>query len=140
MTLPSPPAPSSCDPLTLGEWQARVDAWIQQFKEGYFPPLLNFARLVEETGELSRALSHQLGLKKPKPGEPLGSVEEELADILFVLTCMANQLGLDLTTAAHAVLDKIERRDRTRWTLKTPDPGDTPTSDSPTHPSPPPKP
>jgi NTP pyrophosphatase (non-canonical NTP hydrolase) len=123
MEEPHSPPP----PLPLREWQDRVDAWIGQFKEGYFPPFVNFARLVEEVGELSRALSHHLGAKRPKPGEALGSVEEELADILFVLTCLSNQLGVDLTAAAHKTLNKIERRDRSRWTLKVPDP----TSDAP---------
>jgi NTP pyrophosphatase (non-canonical NTP hydrolase) len=124
MEPPSHPTlpPFTHDPLALDSWQRRVDAWIQQFKEGYFPPFINLARLIEEVGELSRALSHHLGAKKPKPGEPLGSIEEEIADILFVLTCLSNQLGVDMTRAAHNTLDKIERRDRSRWTLKVPDP------------------
>lgn len=104
--------------LTLRGFQAAVDAWIGQFEEGYFPALVNLARLTEEVGELARALSHHEGVKKPKAGEGLGSVEEELSDILFVLVCLANPLGIDLERGARRMLEKIERRDRTRWTLK----------------------
>lgn len=107
--------------MELKTLQARVDAWISQFEEGYFPPLVNLARLMEESGELSRAISHHHGHKKPKKGEAMGSIEEELGDVLFVLTCLANQLDIDLEASMNGVLDKIERRDRGRWTLKEPD-------------------
>lgn len=104
--------------LTLKELQGRVHAWISQFEEGYFPPLANLARLTEEVGELSRAVSHHDGFKKPKKNEALGDIGEEIADIVFVLICLANQLDIDLETQMLAMLRKIDVRDTERWTLK----------------------
>ncbi len=101
-------------------WQEDVDRYISQFKEGYFPPLENLARLTEEVGELARELSHLFGSKKKKPSEPEGSVLEELGDILFVLTCLANQLNLRLDDAAAHTLAKYNIRDAERWSRKTP--------------------
>lgn len=105
--------------LTFDEAQKRVDAWISQFEEGYFPPLVQIARLTEELGELSRAISHETGVKKPKAGENAGSVEEELGDMLFVLTCLANARGISLAEVFSRTLAKIDARDTTRWTLKS---------------------
>ncbi|MER3480136.1 MAG: transcriptional regulator [Meiothermus sp.] len=104
--------------MTLREAQSRVDAWISQFEEGYFPHLLNLARLTEEVGEVARVVSHQMG-KKPKPGEDLGDLGLELADILFVLICMANRDGIDLEEKFEQVLEKYRIRDSERWTRKT---------------------
>lgn len=106
------------EPLLLSDAQKRVDEWISQFEEGYFPPMVQIARLVEELGELSRALCHACGTKKPKAGEDPGNVQSELGDLLFVMICLANAQGIDLTEALRGVLDKIDHRDRTRWTLK----------------------
>lgn len=104
--------------MTLKEAQARVDAWISQFEEGYFPHLLNLARLTEEVGEVARVVSHQSG-KKPKPGEDLGDLGLELADVLFVLICMANREGIDLEEKLEQVLEKYRIRDSERWTKKS---------------------
>ncbi len=104
--------------LSLKEVQRRVDQWIMQFEEGYFPPLASLARLMEEVGELARVVSHHEGFKKPKAGEAMGDVGEEMADVLLVLTCLANQQGIDLEEAMLGVLAKIARRDTSRWTLK----------------------
>ncbi len=103
--------------LTLKDVQAQVDAWIRQFEEGYFPPLLMLARMTEELGEVARVLAHHNG-KKPKPGEAEGDLAMELADLLFVLVCMANSHGIDLEEAFTRVMRKYETRDRTRWTPK----------------------
>ena len=110
-----PPHPSSS--LTFSEAAQRVHAFISQFEEGYFPPLLMLARLTEETGEIARVLAHQNG-KKPKPGEDVGDLEMELADLLFVTLCLANEQGLSLERGFARMMDKIERRDRDRWTRK----------------------
>lgn len=106
--------------LTFTEARDRVHAFISQFEEGYFPPLLMLARLTEETGEIARVLAHQNG-KTPKPGEDEGDLELELADLLFVMICMANERGLNLERGFERMMDKVERRDATRWTKKTPD-------------------
>lgn len=103
--------------MTFKEAQERVDAWIAQFEEGYFPPLLNLARLTEEVGEVARVLAHRNG-KVPKPGEDPGDLELELADVLFVLICLGNQSGIDLGRAFERVMEKYTRRDATRWTPK----------------------
>lgn len=113
--------------MTIGEAQARVDAWIGQFEEGYFPPLGMLARLTEELGELAREVSHQYGPKPKKPGEAPGSVAEELGDLFFVLVCFANALQVDLDQALQTVLDKYGARDQNRWTPRsasTPNPKD----------------
>ncbi|HEV7767722.1 MAG TPA: nucleotide pyrophosphohydrolase [Thermoanaerobaculia bacterium] len=99
--------------------QEEVDAWIAQFEEGYFPPLPMLARLTEEVGELSRALMHHYGGKKPKPGEDRGDVGGEIADAIFVLVCLANSLDIDLDEKFGAMMDKYRTRDAERWTRKT---------------------
>lgn len=102
--------------MELREAQARVDRWISQFEVGYWPPLANLARLVEEVGELARELNHRFGAKRKKAGEAEQEVALELADILFVLICIANEQGIDLDAAFQRVLEKYEVRDGERWT------------------------
>lgn len=104
-------------PLTFKEAQKEVDAWISQFKEGYFPPLLMLARLTEELGEVARVLAHRHG-KRPKPGEAEGDLAEELADLLFVLISLANREGIDLEAAFRRVMAKYRSRDGERWSRK----------------------
>lgn len=104
--------------MDLREAQARVDAWISQFEEGYWPPLSNLARLVEEVGELARLLNHEFGHKPKKADEPSQELAEELADILFVLLAMANEQEIDLDTALERTLEKYRVRDADRWTPK----------------------
>lgn len=102
--------------MTFEEAQAAVDAWIGRFEEGYWPPLSNLARLIEEVGELSRALNHGHGHKPRKPDEPEQDVALELGDILFVLIALANQQKIDLGEAFERVLEKYRVRDADRWT------------------------
>ncbi|HTL05901.1 MAG TPA: nucleotide pyrophosphohydrolase [Gemmatimonadales bacterium] len=104
--------------MSLQDAQQRVDRWVAQFEEGYFHPLTNLARLTEEVGELARELNHRFGQKTKKPGEPEGDLALELADILFVLICIANREGIDLQQAFDRMLEKVEQRDATRWTRK----------------------
>ncbi len=104
--------------LTLAAAQAAVDAWIGQFREGYWPPLANLARLVEEVGELARELNHRYGPKTKKPEEPSQDLALELADILFVLLALANEQKIDMTAAFQGVLAKYQARDRDRWEPK----------------------
>jgi NTP pyrophosphatase (non-canonical NTP hydrolase) len=104
--------------MSLAEQQRRVDAWISQYEEGYFHPLTNLARLAEEVGELAREINHRFGQKTKKPGEPEGDLAMELADILFVVICIANREGIDLDEAFGRMMTKVEDRDRDRWTRK----------------------
>jgi NTP pyrophosphatase (non-canonical NTP hydrolase) len=104
--------------VTIAEAQRAVDAWIGQFEEGYWPPLSNLARLVEEVGELSRELNHRYGHKPKKPDEPEQDLGLELADVLFVLIAIANEQKIDLDEAFGRVLDKYRIRDSGRWTRR----------------------
>jgi NTP pyrophosphatase (non-canonical NTP hydrolase) len=105
--------------MSLTESQRRVDAWISQFEEGYFHPLTNLARLAEEVGELAREVNHRFGQKTKKAEEPEGDLGMEMADILFVLICMANREGIDLQQAFDRMMEKVEVRDQTRWSKKS---------------------
>ena len=104
--------------MSLDDAQRRVDGWIAQFEEGYFHPLTNLARLTEEVGELAREVNHRFGQKTKKKGEAEGDLAMEMADILFVLICLANREGIDLQTAFDRMMEKVERRDADRWTRK----------------------
>ncbi|MDX1493212.1 MAG: nucleotide pyrophosphohydrolase [Longimicrobiales bacterium] len=105
--------------LTLKEAQARVDAWISQFEEGYWPPLTNLARLIEEVGELAREMNHRFGHKTKKDDEPEQDLATELADVLFVILVIANEQGIELDEALEGVLEKYRARDSDRWTPVT---------------------
>ena len=104
--------------MSLDDAQRRVDGWIAQFEEGYFHPLTNLARLTEEVGELAREVNHRFGQKTKRTDEAEGDLAMEMADILFVLICMANREGIDLQTAFDRMMEKVERRDAERWTRK----------------------
>jgi len=101
--------------MSFAPLQRDVDAWIQTHTPGYFSPLQMIARLTEELGELSRAVSHHFGEKKPKPGEAAGDVGDELSDILFVAICLANSLQIDLDEAWKSLMRKLHERDANRW-------------------------
>ena len=106
------------DSQGLVEAQHRVDEWISQFEEGYWPPLANLARLVEEVGELARLVNHRFGTKPKKPAESEQELAEELADVLFVILCMANEQRIDLEQAFDGVMEKYHNRDGERWARK----------------------
>jgi NTP pyrophosphatase (non-canonical NTP hydrolase) len=105
--------------MSLTESQQRVDAWISQFEEGYFHPLTNLARLTEEVGELAREINHRFGQKTKKKEEADGDLAMEMADILFVIICMANRERIDLQVAFDTMMHKVEQRDANRWTRKS---------------------
>jgi NTP pyrophosphatase (non-canonical NTP hydrolase) len=104
--------------VQLREVQQQVDEYISQFKEGYFPPLVNLARLTEEVGELAREMNHRFGPKKKKADEAEGDIGLELGDIVFVCVVLANQLEIDLDDAVAATLAKYRVRDAERWERK----------------------
>ncbi|KAA0550239.1 nucleotide pyrophosphohydrolase [Bacillus sp. BGMRC 2118] len=103
-------------PKSLQEIQKEVDEYIGQFKEGYFSPLAMLARLTEELGELAREVNHYYGEKPKKSSEETKSMEQEIGDMLFVLTCLANSLHIDLEESHNLVMDKFKTRDKDRWT------------------------
>ncbi|MFF2752703.1 nucleotide pyrophosphohydrolase [Psychrobacillus sp. NPDC058041] len=103
---------------TLNELQNEVDIYINQFKEGYFPPMELLARLTEELGELSREVQHKYGTKKKKKTEVEKEIADELGDFFFVLICMANAEGINLQESLQNVLKKYNTRDKDRWTKK----------------------
>ena len=104
--------------MSLRDAQDRVDTWVSQFEEGYFHPLTNMARLSEEVGELAREVNHRFGQKTKKVSEAEGDLGMEMADILFVLICMANREGIDLQEAFDRMMGKVEARDENRWKKK----------------------
>ncbi len=100
--------------MTLADLQKTVDDWIKEHGVRYFNELTNTAILMEEVGELSRIMSRQYGEQSFKAGEDASSLADEMADVLFVLTCMANQTGVDLTDAIKKNLEKKTKRDKDR--------------------------
>lgn len=99
--------------------QKQVDAWVSQYKVGYFKPLEILARLVEEVGELARELNHRFGPKKKKPSEETKEIGDEISDILFTLACLANSLNIDLDKAFKRTMDKYYGRDDNRFERKS---------------------
>ena len=102
----------------MKEIQKEVDEWVQQYKIGYFKPLEVIARLAEETGELAREINHRFGPKKKKDIEDNKEIEDEIADIIFTLACLANSLDLDMDRGFKKVMDKLNTRDKDRWEKK----------------------
>ena len=100
--------------MTLNEAQSRVDAWIKEYGVRYFNELTNLALLMEETGELARIMARTYGEQSAKAREKDSSLADEMADILFVLICLANQTGVDLESAFRDNLAKKTNRDHNR--------------------------
>ena len=99
--------------LTLKEAQERVDQWIKTIGVRYFSELTNMAVLTEEVGELARVMARKYGDQSFKPGEK-ENLDEEMADVLWVLICLANQTGVDLTEALLKSFEKKSNRDKER--------------------------
>lgn len=100
--------------VTIRDAQRRIDEWIQSIGVRYFDEMTNLAQLVEEVGEVARILSRTCGEQSFKEGDEPGSLADELADVLFVTLCLANQSGIDLTDALEKNLDKKTKRDKDR--------------------------
>lgn len=99
--------------MTLQEAQEQVDEWIRTYGVRYFSELTNMACLTEEVGELARVVARRYGDQSFKPGEPTDP-SDEMADVLWVLLCLANQTGVNLTEAFQRNLEKKTRRDHSR--------------------------
>ena len=106
------------EPISLKDAQEEVDRWIKDYGTRYFDVLTNMTILTEEVGELARIIARSYGMQRPKPEEPPQSLSEEMGDILWVLCCLANQTGIDLSVAFSSNIDKKTKRDRYRYKEK----------------------
>ena len=100
--------------MLLKEAQSKVDDWINKVGIRYFSELTNTALLMEEVGELARIMARKYGEQTAKPTDNAENMADEMADVLFVLICLANQTGVDLTTAFENNLEKKNLRDAER--------------------------
>jgi NTP pyrophosphatase (non-canonical NTP hydrolase) len=100
--------------MEISALQKTVDDWIKEYGVRYFNELTNTAVLMEEVGELARIISRQYGEQSFKAGEDASGLADEMADVMFVLVCLANQTGVDLTEAIQKNLDKKTKRDKDR--------------------------
>ncbi len=100
--------------MTIKDLQKDVDTWIKDIGVRYFNELTNMAMLTEEVGELARIIARKYGEQSFKDSDKKYDLADEMADILFVLTCLANQTGVDLTEAIQKNLDKKTNRDKDR--------------------------
>ncbi len=99
--------------MTIDEAQRQVDEWIKTYGVRYFSELTNMAILTEEVGEVARIMARSYGDQSTKPGEKT-NLADELADVMCVLICIANQTGIDLTEAFRRNLEKKTARDKER--------------------------
>ncbi|HEY4785675.1 MAG TPA: nucleotide pyrophosphohydrolase [Bacteroidales bacterium] len=100
--------------MTLEDAQKEVDVWIKTIGVRYFNELTNMALLTEEVGELARIIARKYGEQSFKESDKVYNLSDEMADVLFVLICLANQTGVDLTEALKANLEKKTKRDANR--------------------------
>lgn len=100
--------------MTIKEAQELVDNWIKEYGVRYFNELTNMAQLTEEVGEVARIISRRYGEQSEKESDKNKDLGDEMADVLWVLICLANQTGIDLEEALKKNLDKKTKRDSTR--------------------------
>ncbi|TXI85418.1 MAG: pyrophosphatase [Crocinitomicaceae bacterium] len=100
--------------MTIQEAQKTVDDWIKAYGVRYFNELTNLAMLTEEVGEVARIIARRYGEQSEKESDKNKDLGDEMADVLFVLICLANQTGIDLQDALQRNLDKKTKRDATR--------------------------
>ena len=100
--------------MTISQSQKLVDGWIKKNGVRYFNELTNMAMLTEEVGEVARIIARRYGEQSEKNSDKKKNLADEMADVLFVLICLANQTGVDLETALMKNLDKKSARDSTR--------------------------
>ena len=102
------------DALSISEAQQQVDQWIKTYGVRYFNELTNMASLTEEVGELARIIARTYGEQSFKESDKNRDLGDEMADVLWVLLCLANQTGVDLTDAFRKNLEKKTNRDKER--------------------------
>ncbi len=107
---------------SLNEVCEDVDHWINQFEEGYWPPLSMLASIMEEVGEIAREINSLEEFKKKKNDQDeIQRISEELGDLLFSIICVSNYYKIDLEQAISNVMQKYTLRDSNRWTKKKKD-------------------
>lgn len=102
--------------ITIKEAQEQVDSWIKTYGVRYFNELTNMAILTEEVGELARIIARRYGEQSEKESDKNKDLGDEMADVLWVLMCLANQTGVDLTDAFAKNIEKKTARDKSRHT------------------------
>lgn len=112
--IPPPKHPKQNNIMTILEAQLTIDAWIKSTGVRYFNELTNMAMLTEEVGEVARIMARQYGEQSFKESDTQKDLGDELADVLFVVMCIANQTGIDLTEALQKNLEKKNTRDGDR--------------------------
>ncbi|MDR1338637.1 MAG: nucleotide pyrophosphohydrolase [Prevotellaceae bacterium] len=100
--------------MTIKDVQSKVDSWIKEYGVKYFSELTNMALLTEEVGEVARIIARRYGEQTPKNTETESELSDELADVIFVVVCLANQTGIDLEDAIEKNILKKTERDRYR--------------------------
>jgi len=101
--------------MEINEWQKEVDSWIRNVGGGYFSELTNMAILAEETGEVARIIARKYGDQVAKKNDETEHLADELADVIWVATCLATQTGIDLQQALLDNLNKKQTRDAHRF-------------------------
>lgn len=107
--------------MPLKDIQKDVDNWVSQYKISYFKPLEIMGAITEEVGELAKEINNRFGPRTKKSSEDTNEISEEIADIIFNLTCMANSNNLDLDEAWKKKMDKQYGRDKNRFEKKDQD-------------------
>ena len=106
--------------MSLAAYQKQIDDSLQPLAKPYWDPLSQLARIVEEVGEVARILNHKYGDKPKKPTEVHDPLEDELADIIHAIMCLANSEGINLDDALPRAINKINTRDKDRFAKKKP--------------------
>lgn len=104
---------------SLYDIQKQIDDILQEYEKPYWEPLSNLARLTEEVGEVARIINHKYGDKPKKPTESEDDLEDELADVLWSIICLANSEGVNLDRGIRRAIDKLIVRDKDRFKKKT---------------------
>ncbi len=99
----------------LKDYQKRIDDTVQKYEKPYWDPLSNLARLIEEVGEVARILNHEYGDKPKKLGEEHDKLEDELADVIYTVLCLANSHNIDMDEPLKRAIAKLETRDKDRF-------------------------
>jgi len=134
-TVPSPPPDTTAPSLSIRQAQDLVDGWIRTTGVRYFSELTNMAILTEEVGEVARLMSRLYGDQSFKDSDKGKELSDELADVLWVVLCIANQTGIDLTTALEKNFTKKSIRDATRHQHLTPTSNSSPEASAPPSPT-----